>query len=331
MRPHCSLRAARPALLALAVLALLATPAAAKPPRPGAQTFPGGQGAIAFESDRGGSLDIWRMDADGHSATNLTNDGHFDQSPAWSASGTQLAFASARSGTMEIWRMTATGTGLTQLVTNTDQDVTPRNPAWFPNDRRIVYASNKLGYFNLWTQDVDANGNPVGDPVQLTTSDATDGEPAVSPNGKQIAFSSNRRTAQNPNGDLEIFVMMANAPEGPNNKPQQLTNNDLSDRSPDWSPNGKKIAFSSDRTSPGDHQIYTMTKAGANEQPLTPAGQLATEPTWSPNGKQLAYVVTDDGGDRTDIYRINADGTQSTNLTEGSAGSLNDHPAWQPR
>jgi Tol biopolymer transport system component len=335
MRSFRVFHVSRPALLALLALALLMAPAAlARPSRPGAETFPGAVGAIAFASDRGGGPagNIWRMDVDGHNATNLTSDGTFNQSPAWSASGTQLAFASDRSGSQNIWRMTATGAGLTQLTHINDADVFNRNPAWFPSDRRVVYESNRLGYFALWAQDVDASGAPVGDPVQLTQltdSSANDTEPSVSPNGKLIAFVSNRRTATNPQGDPEIFVMKANAPEGPNNVPKQLTQNNAADESPDWKPNGKQIAFASVRA--GDFQIYTMTQLGRNEQPLTPAGQAATQPTWSANGQQLAYVVASSGGDRSDVYRINADGTQSVNLTEGSAGTFNDQPAWQPR
>ena len=326
MKPRLSLRAARPALLAMLVLALLAVPAAARPPRPGAQTFQGDQGAIAFSSNRDGNFEIWRMDIDGHGATQLTSSTSATATqPAWSASGAQIAFTSDHEGDEQIYRMTATGAGLKRL------SVAPgggEQPAWFPGDDRIVFVSDRSGNDDLWYQDVDANGNPVGNPVQLTTNPADDDNPAVSPDGTTIAFASARVTPKNPQGDVEIFVMQANAPEGPNNKPQQLTQNDDDDRSPDWSPNGRKIAFASDRDNPGvAFRICTMTKQGAKEQPLSPAGQNAISPTWSPDGQRLAYAG---GGGPVEVFRINADGSQQTNLTEGSAGS-NAEPAWQPR
>ena len=229
-----------PGLLACTVLALLAAPAvAAHPGRPGAQTFPGTQGAIAFVSTRSGTQAIWRMDLDGHGAIELSHAGNTNIQPAWSASGTQLAFTSDRDGNLKIYRMTATGTGVTRLTNDNAED---QEPTWCPattgsSSAACAGASN----YDLWTQAVGANGQPVGQPVQLTTaSPASDIEPTVSPNGKLIAFASNRVTPQNPTGDFKIFVMKAIAPEGPNNKPQQLTNNDHDDQVPDWSPGARR-------------------------------------------------------------------------------------------
>ena len=326
MRSLPAHRVSRLSLFALIALALLAAPAAlARPDRPGAQTFPGAPGAIAFVSTRSGNQEIWRMDIDGHGATQLSHAGNTNIQPAWSASGTQLAFTSDRDGNLEIYRMTATGTGVTRLTNNDAED---QEPAWFPGDDRIIFGGLRGSNYDLFTQDVDANGNPVGQPVQLTTSTANDIEPSVSPNGNLIAFASNRVTPQNPQGDFEIFVMKADAPEGPNNKPQQLTKNDNDDQYPDWSPDGTQIAFASDRNDPGvSFQIFTMTKQGKQELPLTAAGQNAIDPTWSPDGARLAYSA----GDNTmsDVFRINANGRHQTNLTEESGFSFD--PTWQPR
>ena len=335
MRPHCSLHAARLALLALAALALLAAPAvSARPPRPGAQTHPGDQGAIAFArlvDPAAFRFNIFRMDVDGHNVTNLSDDAFSDNEPAWSASGTQLAFVSDRDPTPlgTIWRMTATGAGLKQLTTSTDPVGFDGAPAWYPGDDRIIFASNRAtgGSMDLWYQDVDTGGSPVGDPVRLTTGGRDDVAPAVSPDGKLIAFASDRVTPQNPQGDFEIFVLKANAPEGPDNPAQQLTKNDVDDTNPDWKPNGQKLAFAREQTAGGPHQIYTMTRQGKQQQPLTSADQDALHPSWSPDGQRLAYAVV---GEFRDIYRINADGTQSVNLTEGS-NTDNDQPVWQPR
>lgn len=88
----CSFRVfhvSRPALLALLAIALLMAPAAlARPSRPRAETFPGAPGAIAFVSTRSGNQEIWRMDVDGHGATQLSHTGNTNIQPAWSASGT---------------------------------------------------------------------------------------------------------------------------------------------------------------------------------------------------------------------------------------------------
>ena len=65
-------------------------------------------------------------------------------------------------------------------------------------------------------------------------------------------------TATIPRGlDQEIFVMRADAPAGPNNQPVKLTNNNSSDRSPDFSPDSTRIAFTSARD--GDDEIFVMS------------------------------------------------------------------------
>jgi Tol biopolymer transport system component len=99
----------------------------------------------------------------------------------------------------------------------------------------------------------------------------------------------------------------------------QLTSDD--DWAPAWSPDGKKIAFCSDRD--GVPGIYVMNADGSNVVRLTSDDDWA--PAWSPDGKKIAFSSGWDS-DHPGIYVMNADGTNVVQLTSED----DREPAWSP-
>jgi len=103
-----------------------------------------------------------------------------------------------------------------------------------------------------------------------------------------------------------------------------LTNNNVEDTDPAWSPDGTRIAFTSTRDGP--HAIYVMNENGSNVNRLTPVTWDSFRPAWSPDGSRIAFVSARNGN--TDVYVMKADGTGEQRLTTHMA--LDTDPAWSP-
>jgi uncharacterized protein (DUF885 family) len=163
---------------------------------------------------------------------------------------------------------------------------------------------------------MEADGTGV---TKLTNRpDSVESEPTWSPDGSQIAFVSNER----PNmltfsGRFQVWVMNADGSD-----PGLLTEIGGANTSPNWSPDGSRIAF--DSTRDGNYEIYTMKADGSDPVNLTLHPAHDVSPAWSPDGSQIAFVSDRDGDQ--EIYVMNADGTGQTRLTERFG--FDKAPAW---
>ena len=86
--------------------------------RPAEATFPGKKGKIAFQSDRGGSYEIYTMNRNGNKIDKLTTNTTEDEDPAFSPNGKTIAFTSDRDGDSDIYKMTVKGRKLVQLTSD---------------------------------------------------------------------------------------------------------------------------------------------------------------------------------------------------------------------
>ena len=286
------------------------------------------QAQITFVSHRDGNPEIYVMDTDGDNQRRLTNNRHDDWSPSWSPDGKRIAFSSNRDGhvidgfpTHEIYVMDADGGNQQNLTNNPNDD---RSPSWSPDGERIVFQSNRdkdnPGNYEIYVMDADG-----GNLQRLTDNPNQDELPSWSPDGKRIVFSSVREGHfENKFGITDEIYVMDN--DGGNL--QRLTDNPNQDELPSWSPDGKRIVFSSVREGHFENkfgitdEIYVMDNDGENLQRLTENRVYDWSPSWSPDGERIAFMSERDGNNQ--IYVMDNDGDNPQNLTN------NPHDDWCP-
>jgi Tol biopolymer transport system component len=100
---------------------------------------------------------------------------------------------------------------------------------------------------------------------------------------------------------------------------------DWKDGSPAWSPDGTRIAFSSERD--GNAEIYVMKADGSGVTRLTNTKADDGDPSWSPDGKRIAFVSGRNG--KAEIFTMNADGSDQKTLVSMDRGDAVD-PRWSP-
>ena len=221
--------------------------------------------------------------------------------------GSRVVYQSIRAGTHTV--------ALRGLPPNcTIGDVNPRSVTFAPAETAGVAFSigctapvgNKLAmaHLDIFSIHADATGF-----ANLTRNGATNRQPAWDPTGTRIAFVSSS----------DIQVMNADG-----SHPIPLTATPaLEERFPMWSPDGTRIAFL-ESTATGAWFLSIMDADGSH--PLRLATSSDTRPAWSPDGTKIVFSRQD--GDNWDIYRVGADGTGLTNLTNSPAADLD--PVWSP-
>ena len=181
----------------------------------------------------------------------------------------------------------------------------------------LFSSSNRDGNYEIYVMGADGKNQQ-----RLTNNPHGEQDPSWSPDGKRIVFSS-RRDGHFIGEDgitYEIYVMDI---DGKNQR--KLTNNRQNDWYPSWSPDGKRIAFSSDGK--GDlqnYEIYVMDADGGNQQRFTNNRVYDAKPSWSPDSKKISFHSQRD--ENYEIYVMDADGGNQQNLTNNPHGDL--YPAW---
>jgi eukaryotic-like serine/threonine-protein kinase len=239
--------------------------------------------------------------------SNIELPGNYVVSLAYSPDGKYLAFISGPGFlSADVYVAPVTG-GKARALTSAHSVMD--GLAWLPDGKGIVFDSSHQGLSQLWRVPVS-----VGEPEQVMIAGEDTIEPTIAARGSRLAF---ERYAVHTNIWKVPLSPSDHAP------PVRTIASTKQDSDPAFSPDGKRIAFRSNRS--GTDQIYVSNADGSNLIQLTSIKNSATgSPAWSPDGKQIAFDSRAEG--HGDIFVISADGGSPRRLTGGPDD--NNVPTW---
>ncbi|CAN5596058.1 amidohydrolase family protein [soil metagenome] len=286
---------------------------------------------IVFSTDRSGNYDIWEMNVATSEFKQLTTDPANDYHPSYASDSKQIAFISVRpkggvwiineSGEEKLivplkgtfnspaWSpdrkiisfnafdkgkshlvLVTVATGELKTISPENEDVFQFRATWL-SDKELIYT----GDGKIQRKVLDKPVSSIPFTAALTLLKPTyqkrqrdfDSEapkkvlgvfgPVVSPDGNSIAF-----TAL---GD--IWLLKQGDP-----KPAQITKDIAMDIDPEWSHDGKKLAFVSDRNGT-NMNIWIRDIQSGSEKQITTLNRHALQPSFSPDGKKIAFILND--------------------------------------
>jgi dipeptidyl aminopeptidase/acylaminoacyl peptidase len=261
--------------------------------------------ATTFLKDDEDRTRIWMVPATGGEAVPMTSDDESSEHPRWSPDGKYLAFLSKRNEDRTyVWLLNRLG-GEAEVLVETAQDV--KDFAWSPDSKRIV-----LTLQDPSPEDVKAAGERSKE--KTDNKEMKDKKPkAQRPwvidryqfKEDEIGYLERLRT------HLYVFDLAGKTLT-------QVTSGDFDDENPAWSPDGRSLAFSSNRSLPDPDRTYDSniwvvaadnTDKGAHLIQITTSTGVDEAPAWSPDGKWIAYVTQPDG--KLSIYGTNHIGVSS--------------------
>ncbi len=257
--------------------------------------------------------DVSIMDIASKKFTDVTNFDGMDSWPMWSRDG-HIYFVSDREGggLTNVWRVSEKGGKAEQVTTFKSGDV--RWPAISADGKTIVFEHD----FGVWKLDVatrktnavklDIAAETEENMSEVRTYTANADDYDLAPNARRVAFSVHGEvfTAPVEEGDI-----------------RQITDNPSRDREVRYSPDGKWIAFVSDRS--GREEIYiTATDGSADAKRITDLDALKNNFRWSPDSKMLAFTTSD-----SKLYKVDVATQQTNELASSKFGNVGGG-VWSP-
>ena len=241
--------------------------------------------------------------------TSPDRNGQGDYSPRFSPNGSLIAFAkSLSSGVVELYTIPSTGGKEKRL---TFDNLTVGSDAWTEDGQEIVFSSNRGGNTTMWR--IPSEG---GSPMPVAGSGENVGDIDIGKKGNNLAYS---RAVENTN----IWQLSLRTTAAGQKKTTELISSRQKQMGPQYSPDGRSIAFVSDRS--GSFEIWVCDSDGSHPvQSTFFRGPQVGCPRWSPDGRTIAFDSREKGNGN--IYVMNSNGGPPRQLTSGKFE--NNVPSW---
>jgi Tol biopolymer transport system component len=244
----------------------------------------------------------------------LTSGDFADCLPSFSPDGGKIAFVHENALGLDDIYVVPVANGEPKRLTSDKDRAAITGVTWTPDGSEIVYASNLGGNFALWR--IKASG---GTPEKTGITFEFLANPSISRRGRLLAYA---RESSNINiWSLEI-PLKPHAPLSP----VKFISSASEENSPQYSPNGNKVAFVSTRS--GFYEIYVCDADGSNLIALTNYHRpiITGSPRWSPDGKSIVFDSR--LSDKSQIYTKRVDDTLPPRLVNSGLPGDDAVPSW---